>query len=517
MTEIVQGLSGFHLLTALEVLDQGVETAASWAADHIVPQPDLGWIVARYVEADKPNRNGHIFPLDQLKASYGNVVHKPLNMLHRRHHVIGAFTAAKLMDGALNKMGQSKATTTRVPMAAAEIAASAVMNPHVETLAAVWKYAFPDEYAATVQAFKEGSAFVSMEAVPKTMTCMACQGEFAYMGMAHDSYCAHLLASPRAPRILNDAHFVGGGIIIPPTRPGWGQADIRDIAGLIEAHPEEAEGLYEAVSAAAPHLSSALWEELMGAVLAKVYPGEPPAPRQVSLQISNAPAAATLGLMTHALTKADDTPAMGPGGPDSEYGAAMVCFVPPAEIAAALAAATAAIEKAEPPEPAEPGDDDTDEADEENEELVPVEEMHVTLGYFGLLDEEGDVSLGDEADGSSMEAACAAVAAYAATARPLVAAVSGAGRFDLGEGNSVIYASIDAPGLPGLREGLVAALAAAGVPVSESHGYSPHMSLEYSDSDEPVLPKIPSGLSWPVTAIEVWWGDEKHSFDLAGS
>jgi 2'-5' RNA ligase len=184
----------------------------------------------------------------------------------------------------------------------------------------------------------------------------------------------------------------------------------------------------------------------------------------------------------------------------------MVCFVPPAELAAELVAAVAARHH----------EGEGEEHDDEKAEPVPVEQMHVTLGYLGALDAEGNVSLGDE-EGCSLETVSAAVAAYTATAAPLPAAmVSGVGLFNLEGGNTVVYASVDVPGLPEMRQGLVAALAAAGVPVAENHGFTAHVSLEYCDSPEPTLPSLPTELSWPVTAIEVWWGDEKHSFDLGG-
>ena len=649
---MLHGQRGFHMLSPMEVIDDSKETAASWATEHIALRPDFGWIVGRYVEADKPNRNGHIFPLEDLRAAHGLVVHTPLNMLHRAHHVIGTFTATELLAG----------VESAIPFAASEQAA--MLNSHVEALAAVWRYAFPDEYRAVQSAFRERSAWLSMEAVPRTITCAVDNLEFAYKGPVHDSYCEHLRASPRARRRLNQPHFVGGATIIPPTRPGWANADIRDIAGVIEKHLDEAEMVYDKIAADAPHLDSTAWTELMAVVLAKAHGGEP-APLAIavardvsggereklakegkampdgSFPIANESdlrnaisaygraknrAAAKRHIMKRAralgledlipeswkgretaaasippqvyeaylahlkkggwdadeavkyvaetyeggvlhqvadgwgewyfaegadgklrwvaqkmadvwafhcsdeigLTKADvkrigwgdaawslelrkrlnvkrkeaaasieiaaDVLALEAQAKQTGKKGAIVALVPPPEIAEQLAAL---------------GDE-------------PADVLHVTLAFLGDLTDDDQVEL-DEDDGGGVKrtpraAVLAAVAAFCAGAPPLpTAKISGVGAFALGDDKAVVYASVDVPGLPELRERLVAALGAAGIPISRLHGLSPHISLRYTSADvAPPAADALGTLEWPVGHLEVWWSDDSRTkFDLA--
>lgn len=663
---VLQGERGFHMLTMAEVLDDTKETAASWASEHIQLRPDFGWIVGRYVEADKPNTNGHIFPLEDLRASHQGVVHTYLNMLHRQHHVVGCFTAAQLLNG----------VESAVPFAASEHAA--MLNPHVEAVAAFWRYAFPDEYRATQTAFRERSAFLSMEAVPRQITCTADNQTFAYRGPMHESYCEHLLASPRAQRRLNQPHFVGGAVIIPPTRPGWRHADIRDVAGVIEKHEDLAEVVYEAVAAATPHLDPATWESVMARVLAHAFPtdltelarkfsteqreklaNEGKAMPDNSFPIENEQdlrnaiqaygrAKNRAAVKRHIMKRAR---ALGAEDliPESWRGREAAASSLPENVRAAYLAhleqggwdpdgqvrheATAfkggvlhlvadgwgewffaevsgqvqfvaqkmadvfayhvapgitiskatvkqlgwsdkawtdeliaQIEKKLPDVLPKPMDDKpkaTAEVDlsvvlleaqieakhlagqtqrkgaivalvpspEVADELKALgkettEQMHVTLAFLGDVSEDGaTVALDPEDPGAgkpvSKERLLGAVAAYCAGAPPLPKAViSGLGAFALGDDRAVIYASVDAPGLPELRERLVAALVAAGVPVSKLHGFSPHISLEYTSAAD-AAPRVDAFQDtlpeWPVDHLEVWWAnDERHSFDLAG-
>lgn len=653
---VVQAQRGFHILSRAEVYDDTKETAASWASEHISLRPDFGWIVGRYVEADKPNRNGHIFPIEDLRAKHSAVVHTPLNMLHRAHHVVGSFTATSLLPG----------VESSIPFAASEQAST--LNAHVEALAAFWRYAFPDEYRATQQAFRERSAWLSMEAVPKTITCVHDNLTFDYRGPMHDSYCSHLLASPRAQRRLNQPHFVGGAIIIPPTRPGWANADIRDVAGVIERHPDEAEQVYESVAAAATHLDPATWEAVMSKVLAHAFPEdavelarkfttgmrekmakEGKAMPDNSFPIANEQdlrnAIAAYGraknraaAKRHIMKRARELD-LENLIPDAWKGREAAAASVPEQVRAAylahlaeggwepdgqvrheahpfkggvlhmiadgwgewffsevngdvqfvaqkmadvfafhvadgikigkaqvkemgwgdkawVDALIAQLEQAQPevkPKPVKPTSaalldiggmvleaqakqtgkkgaivalvpDDASAALLAAMGTETAEQMHVTLAFFGDITDDGDhVQLHDPgADHPviSRESVLAAVAAFCAGAPPLpVAKVSGLGAFALGDDQAVVYASVDCPGLPELRERLVAALDAAGIPISRLHGLSPHISLDYTtvDAAAPRVDGFDGALpEWPVDHLEVWWSDgERHSFALA--
>lgn len=246
MSVLIENEGGILVGGRAILLDDARECA--WAEKYVRHDPDLKWVLGNYVEADNANDNGHIFPLDDLKASQATIFNKPLNMLHQYRRIVGNFAGAELL----------------YPM---EQDAKASTKPYVEALAAFYRYYFPEEYKAIEEAHAEGSLFYSMEAVPKTLTCAepGCDLEFAYRGRIHDSYCAHL-QEPVARRKLNRPHFKGGAIIIPPVSPGWSGADIKELSELM-AQPA-AEAVYEACKEAAPHLSSQEWESVMFQFLA---------------------------------------------------------------------------------------------------------------------------------------------------------------------------------------------------------------------------------------------------------
>lgn len=133
----------------------------------------------------------------------------------------------------------------------------------------------------------------------------------------------------------------------------------------------------------------------------------------------------------------------------------------------------------------------------------PVDEIHVTLAFCGTTN-------GDEVnlDGwtATRDQVHAAVAAWAAAERPIMATLSGWGTFAQGDGE-VTYASIDAPGLAELRVRLTAALGAAAIPMSTLHGFTPHATVAYHESGAGPA-DLPTGMSWQIEEVEVWWGGD---------
>jgi phage gp29-like protein/2'-5' RNA ligase len=107
------------------------------------------------------------------------------------------------------------------------------------------------------------------------------------------------------------------------------------------------------------------------------------------------------------------------------------------------------------------------------------EHLHLTLVYLG--------NVGALAPGvvESLEAVCASVAGRFG---PLSGQLSGLGRFSGGESSEhkdALWASPDIPGLSALRESLVGELRAAGVPLPSEHGFQPHITLAYLDTEAP--------------------------------
>lgn len=137
-------------------------------------------------------------------------------------------------------------------------------------------------------------------------------------------------------------------------------------------------------------------------------------------------------------------------------------------------------------------------------------ELHLTLAYLGDKEdlEPGDISKLKKG-----------LAAFAACMAPFSGEISGIGRFtSVPEGQpTVVYASVDAPKLPGWRQALVRHLAGMGFPADEQHGYTPHCTLAYLSADEPMpMEEVPA---LPVTFDRLWlaFGGARFSFPLQGN
>lgn len=222
----------------------------AWVERVVRKDPDLRWIVGNYVEADVANDNGHIFPLQDLRAAQHTVAGKPLNMLHRDHYIVGSFAGAQLMA------------------AGKELTADDEPNerPYVEAVAGMWHNRFPEEYFNIQKAHKDGSLFFSMEAVPEEVSCPSCGERAVFAGVESDTYCAHM-QGPTGPKVLHGPVFAGGAIIIPPARPGWSRADVTDISAMLAASTDEANQTFNNVVDTAPHLDTATAEQLMAQIM----------------------------------------------------------------------------------------------------------------------------------------------------------------------------------------------------------------------------------------------------------
>jgi hypothetical protein len=168
------------------------------------------WIAGRYVAADSPNRNGAYWSTADLEMGEPTVANGPVNWLHEGRHVIGAIAGSQLV--------------TR------EHAAEGEIGTHIVALGAVWPWLYPDEAAMIQQASEAGSLWFSMECISREVACLAegCEHTAdyrAYMLERETARCEHM--NEGAPRRFVDPIFQGVGIIVPPVRPGWAEADAR--------------------------------------------------------------------------------------------------------------------------------------------------------------------------------------------------------------------------------------------------------------------------------------------------
>jgi hypothetical protein len=245
----------FVVCSRATLIDPDRSGLQAWAERHVRQDPDLRWIIGNYVEADEPNSNGHLFPLDELQQAKATLVGKPLNMLHREHYIVGYFAAVQLVHA--NGMDYED---NDVALAAAE-----AEHPYVEALAGMWHHRFPEEFFQIRRAHHDGTLFFSMETVPEKVSCPTCQHLAVYAGFESDTYCAHMQGAV-GPKVLHNPVFNGGAIIIPPLKPGWNRADITAISQLISSAPE-APAVHDQVAIQAPELGPREWEQVMAQII----------------------------------------------------------------------------------------------------------------------------------------------------------------------------------------------------------------------------------------------------------
>lgn len=249
MTSIIHEGKDSILVIGGAVLVQD-ERETAWAEKFIRADKNLKWVLGNFVMADIANDNGHIFPLTDLQnGATETITHKPLNLLHQPEKIVGHYAGAELM----------------YPVS--EGSDSKIVTPYVEALAAFYHYYFPQQWEKVEAAHGQGALHFSMECVPERLICGLdeCGKEFAYMGRQSPTYCDHL-REPVAKRHLVHPHFTGGALILPPVRPGWKDADIKELSELVESDPQAAE-VYESVAANSPHLEPKQWEEIMLSIL----------------------------------------------------------------------------------------------------------------------------------------------------------------------------------------------------------------------------------------------------------
>lgn len=136
------------------------------------------------------------------------------------------------------------------------------------------------------------------------------------------------------------------------------------------------------------------------------------------------------------------------------------------------------------------------------------DELHLTLAMLGEAEELKE----------KKNLILSALEHFAQGMPPLSGKVSGVGAFNHTnqEGYSPLYASFDAPELPGFREHLLDALQAAGAEADRTHGFTPHITLGYFDAEKaaPIMQMEPLSITFPQVSLA--WAGERHDFPLKG-
>ena len=220
------------------VLDNSRDVASSWASKHVVDNPNIKWILGKYVEADNPNSNGQFWQYDDLRLSQPTIHHSPMNIDHHQDEIVGTWVASEMM------MPTQQAS---------------VINPYIEALGAFWQWYFPEKMQEVQAAHDSGKLFISMECVSESITCggdNGCGQTFDYQGPMSSAYCEHI-QERSSYRQLNKSQFLGGALIMPGTQPGWKNAAVQDISS--DAHEKS----MTAISQAMPDGTEEDWERLL--------------------------------------------------------------------------------------------------------------------------------------------------------------------------------------------------------------------------------------------------------------
>jgi 2'-5' RNA ligase len=211
------------------------------------------WMHGRFVGAETPNRNGALWSAGDLQMAKGSVVNGPLNWLHDARHVIGTLAKADFIDGS--------SQSPRVDAASGEPVKA--IDPHITATAAIWRWIYPDEAYVVQQASDQEMLWYSMECISKEVSCVGptgCGNTTSYTDYMAGAACDHVRQRASVRRFI-DPVFLGGAVIVPPTRPGWAEADAR----VMSSANALAEAAFD--QAGRPDVSASDWEQLMSQVI----------------------------------------------------------------------------------------------------------------------------------------------------------------------------------------------------------------------------------------------------------
>jgi 2'-5' RNA ligase len=213
-----------------------------------ITEAHMLWMHGRFVGADAPNRNGALWSAGDLEMARGTVVNGPLNWLHDARHVIGTLAQADFVDAATATINASTGGPQRP------------VEAHITATAAIWKWIYPDEAYVVQQASEQQMLWYSMECISKEVSCVGesgCGNTTTYSAYMAGAACEHVMQRASVRRFVNPV-FLGGAVIVPPTRPGWAEADAR----VMSTANSLAEAAFE--QAGRPDVSASAWEQLMG-------------------------------------------------------------------------------------------------------------------------------------------------------------------------------------------------------------------------------------------------------------
>lgn len=209
------------------------------------------YLQGRFVGAEKANRNGALWTLEDLEVGEPTVKHGPVNWLHDDKKVVGAITDSELVL----PENEREAASYGAPYA----------DPFISANSAIWRFLYPQEAAVIEMAADQGSLWYSMECVSESVICSGengCGAEMSYVDalLKTTKACEHVRERASERRFKNPI-FLGAGIIVPPVRPGWADAN----ATLMKESASLAERAFE--QAGQPEVADQQWHQLCAQVM----------------------------------------------------------------------------------------------------------------------------------------------------------------------------------------------------------------------------------------------------------
>lgn len=164
----------------------------------VAPSEHILWLHGQYVEAERPNANGHMWTQDELCIASLTPRYMPITVMHDPRTAVGLIADAKLLTPAVDN----------VPLA------------RIDTKLALWQHRFPDVAEEALANYEAGTLMQSMECLPSHYDCVDCGRRFPWMGMSYEdpNWCEHFQASATAAtrdsiRRLGNVTFTGSGLI----------------------------------------------------------------------------------------------------------------------------------------------------------------------------------------------------------------------------------------------------------------------------------------------------------------
>lgn len=135
------------------------------------------------------------------------------------------------------------------------------------------------------------------------------------------------------------------------------------------------------------------------------------------------------------------------------------------------------------------------------------QQLHISLAVLN-----GDTSTIDR------DRLMSAARSIAAQVTPMQGEIAGFGTFANGKSN-VLWAAVDVPGIEQLKVAVDGVLATAGLDALSNHGFTPHLTLAYSDDPITTLPTAEGFAGEPLsfTTLVAAYGGEWVHLDLVGN